>query len=212
MAGGITFDSVSLHLHDAPAAALPEQSAANEVLRDGQSATIDVTLAGKPVEVHEVTDQHGTRLHLAPGVGPGRLGHLEPQPHRPDLDHVPVGIAPCDRAADHRRVGDAEMKEVLPDRRRRHTGSGKDGADLYAEAFGTSAGAPAVPINAFGTESEKSEHKGFLTMLTGIHAHYRNPRAHSTRLGSEEDRQDFFDAFALFSYVHRRLDAAGVQP
>ena len=37
------------------------------------SETIDVTLAGKPIEVHEVTDQHGTRLHLAPGVGPGRL-------------------------------------------------------------------------------------------------------------------------------------------
>jgi uncharacterized protein (TIGR02391 family) len=106
----------------------------------------------------------------------------------------------------------SEASKSIPDRLRRHTGSGKDGADLYAEAFGTSAGAPAVPINAFGTESEKSEHKGFLTMLTGIHAHYRNPRAHSTRLGSEEDRQDFFDAFALFSYVHRRLDAASVQP
>ena len=67
-------------------------------------------------------------------------------------------------------------------------------------------------MNAYSTDSEKAEHKGFSTLLSGIHAHYRNPRAHSTRLGSTEDQQDFYDAFALFSYVHRRLDAAGVRP
>ena len=33
--------------------------------------------------------------------------------------------------------------------------------------------------------------------------------AHRTRLGSTEERHDFFDAFALFSYVHRRRDQAG---
>ncbi|MFS0483470.1 TIGR02391 family protein [Corynebacterium striatum] len=41
-----------------------------------------------------------------------------------------------------------------------------------------------------------------------MHGHYRNPRAHKTRLGSEEGKHDFLDAFSLFSYVHRRLDSA----
>lgn len=59
-------------------------------------------------------------------------------------------------------------------------------------------------------ESERSEHRGFKNLLTGIHGHYRNPRAHTTRRGSDEGKQDFFEAFALFSYVHRRLDRAGV--
>jgi uncharacterized protein (TIGR02391 family) len=69
-----------------------------------------------------------------------------------------------------------------------------------------------IKINALADDSDLSEQKGFKHLLVGIHGHYRNPRAHRTRLGSSEDRQDFFDAFSLFSYVHRRLDRAGVQP
>ena len=69
-----------------------------------------------------------------------------------------------------------------------------------------------MAVTPFRSESDKSEHRGFKNLLTGIHGHYRNPRAHSTRLGSAEDKQDFFEAFALFSYVHRRLDRANVKP
>ncbi len=64
--------------------------------------------------------------------------------------------------------------------------------------------------NTFETDSEQAEHRGFKNLLTGIHGHYRNPRAHNTRLGSQEAKQDFHDAFGLFSYVHRRLDDASV--
>jgi hypothetical protein len=42
-----------------------------------------------------------------------------------------------------------------------------------------------------------------------LSAALRPRRAHSTRLGSAEDKQDLFGAFALFSYVHRRLDRVG---
>jgi len=69
-----------------------------------------------------------------------------------------------------------------------------------------------VLITPFTNESEKSEHRGFKNLLTGIHGHYRNPRAHSSRKGSIEDKQDFYEAFAMFSYVHRRLDRANVKP
>ena len=79
---------------------------------------------------------------------------------------------------------------------------------MFDAALGTNNSAPKLVINSFSTESEKSEHKGFKNLLIGIHGHYRNPRAHKTRLGSEEGKHDFLDAFSLFSYVHRRLDSA----
>lgn len=103
-----------------------------------------------------------------------------------------------------------EAAKSIPDRLRRHTCLGSDGEDLYTAVFASKSAAPLVRINAFVTDSERSEHKGFKNLLTGIHGHYRNPRAHSTRLGSAEDRQNFFEAFGLFSYIHRRLDDAGV--
>ncbi len=105
-----------------------------------------------------------------------------------------------------------EAAKSIPDRLRRHTNLGTDGEDLYTAVFGSRTTTPVVRINAFTTDSEQSEHKGFKNLLTGVHGHYRNPRAHSTRLGSLEDRQSFFEAFGLFSYVHRRLDSAGVKP
>lgn len=105
-----------------------------------------------------------------------------------------------------------EAAKSIPDRLRRHTNLGTDGEDLYTAVFGGKTSQPLLPITPFTTESERSEHRGFKNLLTGIHGHYRNPRAHSTRLGSAEDKQDFFEAFALFSYVHRRLDRANVKP
>lgn len=105
-----------------------------------------------------------------------------------------------------------EAAKSIPDRLRRHTNLGADGESLYTSVFGGQNTPALVTINAQTTDSEQSEHKGFKNLLTGIHGHYRNPRAHSTRRGSSEDKQDFYEAFALFSYIHRRLDRVGVQP
>jgi uncharacterized protein (TIGR02391 family) len=102
-----------------------------------------------------------------------------------------------------------EASKSVPARLRRHTGLPLDGEDLFSEVFSERSG-PAVKINAYVSKSDKSEHTGFKSLLTGIHSHYRNPRAHTTRLGSDESKADLYDAFALFSYIHRRLDAAGV--
>lgn len=102
----------------------------------------------------------------------------------------------------------SEAAKSIPDRIRSTTGIALDGAELYDEVLGSKTKPPRVTINALATPSEESEHKGFKNMLLGVHGHYRNPRAHSTRFGSEENRTDFLDAFALFSYIHRRLDRA----
>jgi uncharacterized protein (TIGR02391 family) len=104
----------------------------------------------------------------------------------------------------------SEAAKSIPDRVRRHTKLAGDGAALFDQVFGTNAMQPMVQINPLADDSDLSEHKGFKNLLIGIHGHYRNPRAHRTRLGSSEDRDDFYDAFSLFSYVHRRLDRAGV--
>lgn len=106
----------------------------------------------------------------------------------------------------------SEAAKSIPDRIRRHTGLAGDGAALYDQVFGTSTVAPLIRITDMRDDSEISEHRGFKNLLVGVHGHYRNPRAHRTRLGSSEDRDDFLDAFSILSYLHRRLDSAGVVP
>lgn len=104
----------------------------------------------------------------------------------------------------------SEAAKSIPDRIGGLTGVSLDGAELYDYVFGTKSSAPKLRINPLETQSEESEQRGFKNILVGVHGHYRNPRAHRTRLGATENKADFLDAFALFSYVHRRLDAAVV--
>ena len=138
----------------------------------------------------------------------GRLSRIQPSPLVFSLGlslKTSTGSAPSGHA-----IGEAPKS--IPDRIHRHTGSGEDGKDLYGRVFGTKTVPPLIRITAMTNDSEASEHRGFKNLLTGIHGHHRNPRAHATRLGSGEGRYDFFDAFTLFSYIHRRLDQAGVRP
>lgn len=83
-----------------------------------------------------------------------------------------------------------------------------DGEILLNEAFGSKEKEPLIYINEYKSKSEISEQLGFKNLLKGIHGHFRNPRAHSPRLNSNEDIEEFLDAFSTFSYVHRRLDRA----
>lgn len=105
----------------------------------------------------------------------------------------------------------SEAAKSIPDRIRGMTGVRLDGAELYDYVFGSKSSAPSLRINPLETQSDESEQRGFKSILVGIHGHYRNPRAHRTRLGAIEDRADFLDAFGLFSYVHRRLDESVVE-
>jgi uncharacterized protein (TIGR02391 family) len=100
----------------------------------------------------------------------------------------------------------SEAAKSIPTRVRGLTGLTGDGQALYDGVFGSQQNQPLLLINDYGSDSDVSEHRGFKNLLVGIHGHYRNPRAHSTRLDSSEQQIDFYDAFGLFSYVHRRLD------
>jgi uncharacterized protein (TIGR02391 family) len=100
----------------------------------------------------------------------------------------------------------SEASKSIPTRVRSITGLAGDGAALYDEVFGTNRERPTWSINDYQTDSEISEHRGFKNLLVGIHGHFRNPRAHTSRILTEENPIDFYDALSLFSYVHRRLD------
>lgn len=114
----------------------------------------------------------------------------------------------CDEELVNRSLFHAisEASKSIPSRVRTITGLAGDGATLYDGVFGTNRERPIWSINAHTSDSEISEHRGFKNLLVGIHGHFRNPRAHTNRIMTDEELVDFYDAFSLFSYIHRRLD------
>ncbi|MGH8955855.1 MAG: TIGR02391 family protein [Microbacterium sp.] len=106
----------------------------------------------------------------------------------------------------------SEAAKSIPARVRTITGLAGDGGALYNGVFASGRDRPVLYINAYESDSDISEHRGFNNLLLGIHGHFRNPRAHSNRINAVEAVPDFYDAFALFSYVHRRLDGVSLSP
>ncbi len=78
-----------------------------------------------------------------------------------------------------------------------------DGAALIDMVFAIDK--PLLVLNSLRTETEKSEHKGFATLLKGCHAAIRNPLAHEPKIlwHGEDDAADYF---SLISLLHRKLD------
>jgi uncharacterized protein (TIGR02391 family) len=89
---------------------------------------------------------------------------------------------------------------------RSKAGLQSDGADLVTAAL---LGAqPVLRINAYVSDSEKSEQKGFGQLLIGLFGTFRNPTAHTLRTAWSMDVTDAIDLFTLASFAHRRLDRA----
>lgn len=89
---------------------------------------------------------------------------------------------------------------------RDRTGLTSDGAELAQAAFGGPS--PLLRINAFVSETEKGEQRGFVNLATGLFGTFRNPTAHEARIQWPLSEEDALDLFALASYVHRRIDGA----
>ena len=104
----------------------------------------------------------------------------------------------------------SEATKSVPQRVRHLTGLSYDGQDLFDAALGTPKHRPVLFINKYSSDSDISEQKGFKNLLIGIHGHFRNPRAHTTRYGTNEKLIDSYDLFATLSYVHRRLDSSHI--
>lgn len=96
-----------------------------------------------------------------------------------------------------------EATKGLAQRIRDMSGIQADGAALVDQVF--SIERPVLAINSLQTETEKSEHKGFASLLKGCFAAVRNPLAHEPKVlwHGEEDAADYF---SLISLLHRKLD------
>lgn len=109
-----------------------------------------------------------------------------------------------------------EGAKSLSRRLRTMTGLTGDGAAIATEALSLGrSGVPLLAINACATESETSEQKGFVNLLTGAHGYYRNPRAHTAARDwpvSEAEERETVDALTFISALHRRLDEGVLTP
>lgn len=97
-----------------------------------------------------------------------------------------------------------EATKSVAEKIRRLSGLTDDGSTLCDQAFGGKE--PMLLINNLSTDSEVSEHNGFLNLLKGLFGTFRNPTAHVPRLDWRVDEQDAVDLMTLTSYFHRRLD------
>ena len=96
-----------------------------------------------------------------------------------------------------------EATKGLAERIREMSGIEGDGALLVDRTF--SIKNPVLAFYTLQTETEKSEHIGFATLLKGCFAVFRNPRAHRPRI-LWKDEDDTVDYFTLISLLHRKLD------
>lgn len=79
-----------------------------------------------------------------------------------------------------------------------------DGSALIDKVF--SVQNPILAFNTLRTETEKSEHKGFASLLKGCFSAIRNPLAHEPKIlwDGENDAADYM---TLISLLHRKLDS-----
>ncbi len=96
-----------------------------------------------------------------------------------------------------------EATKGLAQRIREKSGVDGDGVALVDRVF--SASQPVLAFNALATETERSEHKGFASLLKGCFAAVRNPLAHEPRIHWEGE-DNAADYLSLISLLHRKLD------
>lgn len=96
-----------------------------------------------------------------------------------------------------------EATKGLAQRIRDKSGIQTDGAALVDRVF--SIDQPILAFNTLRTDIERSEHKGFATLLKGCFAAVRNPLAHEPKIlwDGEDDAADYL---SLISLLHRKLD------
>ena len=96
-----------------------------------------------------------------------------------------------------------EAAKGLAQRIRDLSGIQLDNAALVDQVFTSER--PILAINTLQTETERSEHKGFASLLKGCFAAVRNPLAHEPKIlwQGEDDAADYL---SLISLLHRKLD------
>jgi uncharacterized protein (TIGR02391 family) len=106
-----------------------------------------------------------------------------------------------------------EATKSVFDKLRSRTGLTGDGAALVdaALALGRS-GTPRLAINTLASHTDRDEQTGFTNLIKGLSGMFRNPVAHDPRLNRTVTDDELLELLTTLSMVHRRLDAAQVQP
>ena len=101
-----------------------------------------------------------------------------------------------------------EAVKSVADKLRSRTGLTDDGNTLVDRVLGGSP--PLLAINAHASASERSEQKGFASLVRGAFAMFRNPTAHEARIHWPMTKEDAEDLLTVVSLIHRRLDKAHI--
>lgn len=79
-----------------------------------------------------------------------------------------------------------------------------DGADLIDKAFSIST--PILKINPLETETQKSEQKGFNSLIKGVFGMFRNTSAHAPKIIWEITEDEALDIMTTISLIHKKLE------
>lgn len=99
-----------------------------------------------------------------------------------------------------------EATKSVAEKIRARTDLTSDGADLADKAFAGER--PLLAINTLGTETERSEQRGFTNLLRGMFGCFRNVTGHAPKITWPVKEEDALDLFSLASYLHRRIEGA----
>jgi uncharacterized protein (TIGR02391 family) len=194
---------------------------ANRVIDFIQSFLIPARFVGRSEEFERHRQQLNTILAFS-GLEYGQDGKMRPREAARTLDEAEKRVRTIQMKFQGRRIHPEVLKycsaELLHDnyfhavfeaakglahRIREKSGIQADGAALIDQVF--SIERPILAINTLQTETEKSEHKGFASLLKGCFAAVRNPLAHEPKIlwQGEDDAADYL---SLISLLHRKLD------
>lgn len=82
-----------------------------------------------------------------------------------------------------------------------------DGIELVEQAFSFGNGKnPRIAINWLKSETEKSEQRGFVKLVSGVFGTFRNPAAHAAKIEWVMQEEDALDILGIISLIHRKLD------
>ncbi len=194
---------------------------ANHVMDFVQALLSPVRFVGR-VEQFETIRQCLNAILAFSGLEYGADGHFRPCKPAKTLDEAEKRLRTIRAKFQGRRIHPEVLKycrsELLQDnyfhavfeaakglaqRIREASGSDLDGAALVDLVF--SVEHPILVFNTLRTETERSEHKGFASLLKGCFASARNPSAHVPKI-MWEGEDDAADYLSLISLLHRKLD------
>jgi uncharacterized protein (TIGR02391 family) len=99
-----------------------------------------------------------------------------------------------------------EATKSVADKLRYKTGLTEDGAALVDRALAGES--PLIAINPLSNDTDRSEQRGFVSLVKGIFGMFRNPTAHAPKIKWAVNKDDVEDVLTLLSMVHKRIDAS----